>query len=130
MVEIWVTSYGLLSLAGIICLGLGSMMLFPSPEPALRLSMKVFLPTLVGVSITFTLIAYMAAKSQLAPIRTGLSSMVGEEGHAATDLDPEGQVLIRGEFWRAKSKEPIKEKENVRVVGTKQMRLLVERISS
>lgn len=128
MVEIWVTSYGLLSLAGIICLGLGSIMLFPSPEPALQLSMKVFLPTLVGVSIAFTLIAYMAAKSQLTPIRTGLRGMVGEEGHAATDLDPEGQVLIRGEFWRAISKEPIKEKENVRVVGTKQMQLIVEKI--
>jgi membrane-bound serine protease (ClpP class) len=106
------------------------MMLFPSPEPALQLSMKVFLPTMVGVSITFTLIAYMAAKSQLTPIRTGLSGMVGEEGHAATDLDPEGQVLIRGEFWRATAKEPIKNKENVRVVGTKQMQLIVEKISS
>jgi len=129
MVEIRVTSYGLLSLAGIICLWLGSMMLFPSPEPALHLSMRVFLPTLVGVSIAFTLIAYIAAKSQLTPIQTGLSGMMGGVGHAATDLDPEGQVFIRGEFWRATSKEPIKEKEKVRVVGTKQMQLIVEKIT-
>jgi membrane-bound serine protease (ClpP class) len=130
MVEIWVTSYGLLSLAGVICLGLGSMMLFPSPEPALRLSMTIFLPIVVGTSILFTLIAYMAAKSQLAPIRTGLKSMVGEEGVAASDIDPEGQVMVRGEFWRAISDEPIKENEKIRVIGTKQMRVVVEKISS
>jgi membrane-bound serine protease (ClpP class) len=129
-VEIWVTSYGLLSLAGVICLGLGSLMLFPSPEPALQLSMKVFLPTLAGVSVLFSLIAYMAAKSQLAPIRTGITALVGEEGSASTDIAGDGQVLVRGEFWRAVSDEPIKEKEKIRVVGTKQMKLVVEKAKS
>jgi membrane-bound serine protease (ClpP class) len=129
MVEIWVTSYGLLSLAGIVCLGLGSMMLFPSPEPALQLSLKVVVPTVAGVSGLFILVSFLAAKAQFAPIRTGMSGMVGEEGHAATDIDKSGQVSIRGEFWRAvSSKGPIKKDEEIRVVGTKQMRLLVKKI--
>ncbi len=78
-------------------------------------------------------INYMAQalvpKSQLTPIRTGLRSMVVEEGEAATDIDLEGQALVRGEFWRAISDEPIKEKEKVRVVVTKQMRVVVEKIT-
>lgn len=128
LLEIWITSYGLLSLAGIISLGLGSLMLFPSPEPALSLSMYVFVPTIAGVSLVFIAISYMAAKSQFTPIKTGMSGMMGEEGIAATDIDHEGQVHIRGEFWNAISKEPIKAKEKVRVVGTKQLQLVVEKI--
>ncbi len=39
--EIKVTSYGLLTVAGLISLVLGSLMLFDSPEPALRVSREV-----------------------------------------------------------------------------------------
>ncbi|HET9766342.1 MAG TPA: nodulation protein NfeD, partial [Thermoanaerobaculia bacterium] len=41
LAEIKVTSYGLLTVAGTICLVLGSLMLFESPEPALRVSRSI-----------------------------------------------------------------------------------------
>jgi len=50
ILEIKVTSYGMLVVAGVICLVVGSLMLFKSPEPALRVSVEL-IAMLAGFSL-------------------------------------------------------------------------------
>ncbi len=48
LLEVKVASYGLLTIGGLICFVLGSLMLFDAPIPDMRVSLGVVLPTALG----------------------------------------------------------------------------------
>ncbi|HEU20111.1 MAG TPA: nodulation protein NfeD [Deltaproteobacteria bacterium] len=127
--EIKIVSHGMLTVAGVISLALGSLLLFESPIPALRVSLKVMIPTVVIVSLFFAAVVSLAVKAQMRKPKTGREGMIGEEGTTVTPVHERGKVLIRGEYWNACSKEPIEEGERVKVTGLKGLILEVERIN-
>ncbi|HTY81605.1 MAG TPA: NfeD family protein, partial [Dehalococcoidales bacterium] len=56
----------------------------------------------------------------------GLTSMVGLVGEVAAALDPEGQVVIKGERWQAVSEEgKIEAGEEIVVTGERGLQLTV-----
>ena len=58
----------------------------------------------------------------------GLPTMVGSKGKARSPLSPEGQVMIKGELWGAKSIDgDIDTGEAVTVVGQDGLQLIVRR---
>jgi membrane-bound serine protease (ClpP class) len=127
ILEIKVTSYGMLTVAGVISLVLGSLMLFKTPEPALRVSVG-----LIAMLSTFTLLvvgflAFMALRAQRAPVRTGMEGLIHEVGEARSPLNPRGKVFVHGEFWDAVSDEPVAAGEAVEVVAVRNMTLAVRR---
>ena len=80
IMEMKIASYGLLSIAGIASLLLGSLMLFEGNGTDMRLSWKVLIPTLTFVSGFFVVISGLVFKSQLSKPRTGASGLLGEIG--------------------------------------------------
>jgi membrane-bound serine protease (ClpP class) len=126
--EIKIVSHGMLSVAGIISLVLGSVMLFESSAPALRVSLGVMIPTIVVISLFFVAVVSLAIKAQRGKPFTGMEGMIGREGTAVTPVHTDGKVLVRGEYWNASSGEPIEEGTNVRVIGVKGLRLEVEKL--
>ena len=38
---------------------------------------------------------------------TGIETLVGEIGVSRTEINPEGTVFVRGEYWRARSGQTI-----------------------
>ncbi|MBI3319591.1 MAG: nodulation protein NfeD, partial [Candidatus Omnitrophica bacterium] len=125
--EIKVASFGLLMLGGVIALTLGSLMLVESPDPALRISLKVILPMVVTLAAMVLFIVQRAMRAHTQRVATGPQGMVGELGVASTDLNPEGQVFVHGELWRAVSAVPIRQNERVRVVSMNGLQLTVEK---
>lgn len=125
--EIKIVSHGLLTVAGILSLALGSLFLFESPIPALRVSFQVLIPTVIIASVFFVAVVSLAVKAQMRKPRTGGEGMVGEEGKAVTDIHEEGRVFVRGEFWNAVSREPVEEGEAVLVTGIRGLVLEVEK---
>jgi len=126
--EIKIVSHGMLSVAGIISLVLGSVMLFESSAPALRVSLSVMIPTVALVSLFFIAVVTLAVKAQRGKPSTGIEGMIGREGTAITPVHAAGRVLIKGEYWNASSREPIAEGAGVRVIGTKGLKVEVEQI--
>jgi len=125
--EIKVVSYGMLAVGGMVSMVLGSLMLFPSPEPYLRLSWSVIIATVLTTTIFFAVVVAKVVKAHREKPITGVEGMVGEEGVADTDLLPEGKVLLRGEYWYAESAEPIVKGEKVQVVEVKGLHLKVQK---
>jgi membrane-bound serine protease (ClpP class) len=130
ILEIKVTSYGMLTVAGVISLVLGSLMLFKSPEPALRVSVE-----LIAMLSTFTLLvvgflAWMALRAQRTPVRTGMEGLVHEVGTARSALSPRGKVFVHGEIWDAVADEPVAAGEPVEVVAVRNLTLAVRRRDS
>ncbi len=124
--EIKVTSYGMLSIGGVISLLLGSIMLIESPAEYLRISFWNFILPVVLVSAGFFLFALtMAVRAHRRRPTTGKEGLIGERGFAKTDLRPEGLVEIRGELWNAESEQEIKAGDEVKVVGLKGMKVKV-----
>lgn len=126
IMEMKIPSYGLLSVAGVISLLLGSLMMFKGTEPDMKLSLKVLLPTLILISGFFVFIAGLVFRAQVSKPRTGTKGLVGEIGIVKKALTPEGKVFIHGELWNARAQEEIDENAKVRVVNVVNLMLEVE----
>ncbi|MGE5233946.1 MAG: NfeD family protein [Acidobacteriota bacterium] len=115
--EIKITSYGLLTVGGIVSLVLGSLMLFKSAEPALRVSRDV-----IGAVATFTVLVAaflltMVARARRRPVRTGAEGLLLERGMARSPLAPHGKVFVHGELWEAVAEAPVAEGAAVEIVA-------------
>lgn len=131
--ELMVTSFGLLTLAGIVSLVLGSLMLFESPLPFMKLSLWVLLPTVLVVTTFITLVMYYAVGIQRKKPVSGVEGLVGVVGEAVEKIDPAGRggrggrVFIEGEYWNAESTEPIKKGDKIKVVEVEGLLLKVKK---
>ena len=125
--EIKVVSHGLLAVGGVVSLLLGSLLLFESPFPYMRVSLYVILPMTLTLAGFFAILIRVALKARRAPVTTGKEGLIGEPGEARTDLSPEGDVFCQGALWSAYSDEPIAKGEKVVVVGIEGLKLKVVR---
>jgi len=126
IMEMKISSYGLLSVAGIVSLLLGSLMMFKDTGPDMRLSLKVLLPTIILISGFFVFVAGLVFRAQMAKPRTGTKGLVGEIGMVKKALTPEGKVFVHGELWNARAEKAIDEGAKVRVVNVVNLMLEVE----
>jgi membrane-bound serine protease (ClpP class) len=126
ILEMKIASYGLLSIAGIASLLLGSLMLFEDSGSGRELSWGVLIPTMVVVSGFFVFISGLVFKSHMSKPKTGTSGLVGEIGVVKETILTEGRVLVHGEMWKAISKDPIEKGVKVRVVSVERLVLQVE----
>lgn len=126
--EIKIVSHGMLTVGGVISMVLGSLLLFESPEPYLRVSWNVILVTVLAVSAFSIFAVSMAVKAHRRRPATGSEGLMGEEGKAASAIAPEGKVFMHGEYWDAWSDEQIAEGEKVVVVAVEGMRVKVRKL--
>ncbi len=125
--ELFVASGGVLALAGLVALFVGSLMLFNTAETGVSISMAVFLPVYITVSVTILVIVWLVAKSARLKLASGPEQLLGEEGSVIHPILPgePGKVFVHGELWEAVSDEAIDEKETVTVNGLKGLILQV-----
>jgi membrane-bound serine protease (ClpP class) len=124
ILEVKVTSYGLLTVGGVISFVLGSLMLFDGPIPAMRVSMGVVVPTAVVVAfLTGFLLTRVLRVHRERPM-TGREGLVGEQGRAIGEIAPDGKVAVHGEYWDGRSiGAPIAAGSRVRVVAVHDRRI-------
>jgi membrane-bound serine protease (ClpP class) len=103
ILEIAVSSYGLLSVGAVICLFIGSLILFDFEYGQGGLPLKVILPTILAVTSFIGLGLYLVTKAQVRPRQSGAEAMIGLQGEVTKWSGREGHVRIRGEIWRARS---------------------------
>ena len=107
LLEIKITSYGLLALGGTTATLLGALMLFNNPESmGLRIDWSVLAGTIGGMLGVTALFSYLVYKAYRRKTVTGAEAMIGAEGVAITALDPSGRVRIHGELWDAVAMRP------------------------
>jgi len=107
MVEIKVTSYGLLTVGGIVSLSLGGLMLIDSSNAALQVSKGIVFSVSISLGLLLAIVGYLVARTYRRQVSTGSEGMVGEVGEARSKLNLTGTVFACGELWQATSAEPI-----------------------
>jgi membrane-bound serine protease (ClpP class) len=128
LLEIKVTSYGLLSIGGVICLTLGSIMLFNTGNTGLRVSWSVLIPAVLVISGFFMAVAFLALRAHMAKPRTGYQGLIGEIAVAKESLAPEGKVFVHGELWNATSEDIVSVGTRVEIIGVENLLLKVRKI--
>ncbi len=132
LAELHSHSFGVLAVAGLICIIIGSILLVPTSYPQWylpgeyqrSLAAAFILPSLIlGAFLAFAV--YKIARIRFAPPVIG--QIAGEEAEALERLDPKGFVLFQGEYWMAESDEVVEKGEKVVIVGKEGTKLRVRR---
>ena len=103
--ELFVTSYGVLGIGGVISFVLGSLFLVDTSQTNVAVSRA----TIAGAAVTFSALVlglgYIMVRERRRPAMTGREGMIGEIGEVREAIQPGGvgRVLVRGELWRAVS---------------------------
>jgi membrane-bound serine protease (ClpP class) len=129
VLEVKLTSYGLLTAGGLASLTFGSMILMDSSVPELQLSLRLVLPVVFGVGAIALFLVRLAVVSQRHQPSTGVERMIGEVGLALTAIESgrTGRVATRGEIWTAIATESIDEGNSVCVTSIDGLTLTVRK---
>jgi membrane-bound serine protease (ClpP class) len=128
ILEVKITSHGLLTVGGITSLIFGSLLLFQSPAPYFRLAIQTIIAVVIFSVVFFGWIIGMAIRAHTRKVTTGKEGLLLETGTATTALDLAGTIMIHGELWSAESTEgKINKGEKVKVVKIEGMKLFVKR---
>jgi membrane-bound serine protease (ClpP class) len=121
-------SHGILGIGATVSMVLGAMLLINGPP-----EVRIHFTTAVAVAIPFAAITMflvsIVIQARRNKVLTGASGMIGEEGVTRTGLEPEGQVLVRGEIWDAVASASVPAGARVRVKAVAGLKLLVEPIA-
>jgi membrane-bound serine protease (ClpP class) len=123
--EAFVPSFGAFVLGGTSAFVIGSLMMFDSPGAHLPWTViagaALTSATLLGVVLT------LLVRARRRPVSSGAETLIGAPARTLTGWsDRSGEVIVRGERWRARADEPIQSGQNVRVVARDGLTLLVE----
>lgn len=128
ILEVKIISHGVLTIGGIIAMVIGSLMLFETPGPFVRLSLSLVLPAVIITALFFTLTISLALKAHRRKPVTGREELIGMEGIAKTGItQEEGMVSLHGELWSAFSGEPIAKDDRVVVEEVRDLKLKVRK---
>ena len=134
-------TFGLFTVAAVICFIFG--ILFVPPRIGGDVIPSFYLPrqwyttfTLTSLTLIAGFVAFFifgmqyVVKGRNKPSSTGGDELMGMVGRTVGELNPRGQIRLRGELWSATSaeREPIPGKTEVRVVGRKGLTIIVERV--
>jgi membrane-bound serine protease (ClpP class) len=139
VLELTVTSHGLLTVGGIVCLVLGASALYTEPGTPTGPDVTVALPLLLVTTITtaafMALVVWVAVRSRrevASPGLVGPGLPIGAGGVVRRPLEPRGSVYAAGEEWSAMSADgtQVPRGTPVRVVGADGLTVVVAPVSA
>lgn len=103
ILEFKITSFGLLTVGGVICMVLGGLLLIDSPIPEFRVPVIAIIPIVLAVTVIISFLTALVIKSMNRKVTTGDSGMIGKEAVVTVALNPAGKIYLMGEVWNAMS---------------------------
>jgi membrane-bound serine protease (ClpP class) len=125
ILEAKIASHGVLGIGGAVAMVLGSMILIDTAIPELRIRLATALAVTLPFALITVFLLRLVLRARALKVTTGAPGMIDEIGIAKTDLDPDGQVLVQGEWWNAISAAPVRRGGKVKVVALDGLKLKV-----
>ena len=125
--ELFLPTFGVLGVGGIVSFVLGSLFLFDTPESDLLVDRSIIFTAVACVSGMMLIVGSLALKAWRQKPLSGQEGLVGEIGEVKVRLSPRGKVWVHGEYWNAEGEEEVEAGERVRVIGVERMVLKVRR---
>lgn len=116
ILEVFIVSYGILSIAGVIAFTIGSLFLFHGETGFISIKYSVILSSLAGVATTVGFLIWYILKDQKKVSPSSFFLPVGEKGIVMSQMSKDQyQVKVRGEIWRAHSSDLLNINDSVEV---------------
>lgn len=126
IMEIFVTSYGLLSLAGLVSFVLGSLFLFKGDSGFISIEYPVMFSTLAGVFVSVGFLAWYLIRDQKnQPQARDFFLPDGATGMVMSFTGSHFMVKVRGEIWKGVSPEALSPGDQIEVTKVDQAQLLI-----
>ncbi len=128
-VELFVPSFGILGIGGVIAVVFGSIILMDTDVPGMSINTGMIAAMGLASALAFFAILYLAARSHRNPKVSGVHSLVGRTAESISDFSKgQGRVHIEGEDWSARSDAPIQREDQVEIVAVDGLTLEVRPI--
>jgi len=118
ILEIFIVSYGILTIAGLISFIMGSLFLFHGEGGFISVQYPAIISSLLGVALAVGLVVwYIVNDKKKQKVTNDFFLPIGAKGSVLSQTGPlEYQVKVRGEIWRASSDEELKINEPISVL--------------
>ncbi len=123
--ELFLPSFGVVGVGGLIAFVIGSLLLFDTADSDLAVDRSIIAAAAATLG-SFTLwVGYLVVHSQRRKPSLGQEGMIGEVGEVRQRLAPAGKVFVHGEYWNAVADEPLDVGERVQVVAVEGLKIVV-----
>lgn len=126
--ELNIPGFGVLGGLGIVSLALGGIMLVKRTDLGVSVDISVAIGAAAGFGALFLFLSFLVLRSIKQKAQTGWETLVNATGTALTNLNPKGQILLKGEYWKAVASTEIQKDSPVRVVRIDGLTAYVEPI--
>jgi len=127
LAELFVTSYGVLGIGGVIAFVIGSLFLVDTSQTNLSVNRGIIAGAAVGFSAIVLGIGYLVLRGRRGHVSTGGEGMIGMVGEVRSAIAPgvAGQLFVHGEIWRAVSDEAIAVGAHARIMAVHGLEITV-----
>jgi membrane-bound serine protease (ClpP class) len=124
--EVFVSSFGVLGIGGVISFVMGSIILMDSGLPGYQISLPIII-AFAAASLGIFLFGFGAAmRARQLRVVSGREAMIGAEAVAQADFDDVGPVRAFSENWQARTSRPVHKGQRLIVTGIDGLVLSVE----
>jgi len=113
--EVFIPSFGVLGIGGVIAFMIGSVMLIDTGIQGYGIPWAVILSVAFVSALFIFFVVGMALKARLRPVVSGSEEMVGSSGEVLDFDGQDGWARVHGETWRIRSRQPLVRGQRVRV---------------
>jgi membrane-bound serine protease (ClpP class) len=126
VIDLHVVSHGAISVAGIICLAIGAIMLFRNAPAPYHTSVPLVAAVAASLGAFWAIAIGKAVQVRRRPVSVGPQDVLGVEA----EVRREGLVFVRGELWQALETDgqPLRPGDRVRVEGIDGLTLQVRHV--
>lgn len=124
--EFFFPTYGSLGIGGLVAFVVGSLILFDSDVPGLRVGRPLIAAIATVGGIMVAGIVFLGTRAMRRPVATGSCGMVGENAEVVGDFEGRGRVRYGGELWSARSQAALRAGDTARIVRVEGLTLWVE----
>ncbi|BBD09386.1 NfeD family protein [Desulfovibrio ferrophilus] len=126
VLEVYVTSFGMLGISALVALFFGSTILFSPGHGVSPLPLSLIASTVASVAILMGVCMVLIVKVQRSRSQGGTEAMTEEVATVRVWSSGRGRVFVRGESWKAAGPDSLRVGDRVRIVSVKGLTLSVE----
>lgn len=127
--ELFLSSFGVLGVGGIIAFVAGSILLLDTNAHGYTIHWFLIFLMAALSALFFFLVIGVAVRSRTRRVITGMEELPGMIGVAVSDFDHEGWIKVHSESWHAHTETPVKKNQEVRVIKVEGLLLTITPIS-
>lgn len=130
--ELFVPSFGILGVGGIVGFVLGSLLLFDTPDSNLTVDPNIVYAAAATFGVFTLWVSYLVVRSQRRKPSLGSEGLVGEIGEIRQRIanGHDGKLFINGEYWNAGSAETLEVGERAEVMTVNGIHVTVRRVAA